>query len=153
MHSPPLAQFVPVLQTAIGPALLISGIGLLLLSLVNRINHVTDRTRILVEQMRHESGNGGQAAKAAQLTILWRRAQIVRVAIVFAAGGALLAALLIVDLFVSGLYGIEDAWLISLLFVSAMASLILSLVCFIADVNQSLHALRLELEHARSGDA
>jgi hypothetical protein len=143
----PLSQFVTVLQTAIGPALLISGVGLLLLTLVNRLNHITDRTRSLVDQLHHQPGTHGKV-KAAQLAILWRRARLIRLSIVFASASALFAALLIVILFLSSLFGIEDAWLIGLLFVTAMAALILALLCFISDINQSLKALRLELEHA-----
>lgn len=140
-----LSQFVTVLQTAIGPALLISGVGLLLLTLVNRLNHVTDRTRSLAEQVHRHPGDT-HPGKAAQLDILWRRAQVIRLSIVFACFSALFAALLIVTLFVSALFGIEDSWLIGIMFVIAMMALISSLLCFITDINRSLRALKLELE-------
>lgn len=148
MSYPSLVQFVTVLQTAIGPALLISGVGLLLLTLVNRLNHVTDRTRSLVEQMSHPPREA-HPGRTAQLAILWRRARIIRLSIVFASVSALFAALLIVTLFLSSLFGLEDSWLIGLLFIVAMVALIGSLLCFIADINRSLRALKLELE--RSG--
>lgn len=148
MPYPSLIQFVTVLQTAIGPALLISGVGLLLLTLVNRLNHVTDRTRSLADQMNRHPGDASPG-KTEQLAILWQRAQVIRLSIVFASISALFAALLIVTLFLSTLFGIEDSWFIGLLFVIAMTALISALLCFIADVNRSLRALKLELE--RSG--
>jgi len=36
MTPPTLTQLIPVLQVAIGPVILISGVGLLLLSMTNR---------------------------------------------------------------------------------------------------------------------
>ena len=48
MELPSVAQLLPVLQTAIGPMILISGIGLLLLTMTNRLGRAIDRTRTLV---------------------------------------------------------------------------------------------------------
>jgi hypothetical protein len=36
MQVPSVAQLIPVLQTAIGPVILISGVGLLILTMTNR---------------------------------------------------------------------------------------------------------------------
>lgn len=147
-----IAQFVPVLQTAIGPALLISGAGLLLLTMVNRLNHVVDRARILAVQLA-ECPPEARGRKSAQLDILWQRAGLIRRAIMCASLGALFAALLIVVLFLSVLLGIEDAWLLGALFIAAMCGLILSLLFFMRDIDRSLVALRFELHgQPRDGD-
>jgi hypothetical protein len=141
-----LTEFIPILQTAVGPALLISGVGLLLLSMINRLHHITDRARKLADQMDPETPQEFRI-KAAQVGLLWKRARIVRLAIVFAASSALFAALLVASLFVTTLLNFQDAWqVVGLLFVLAMAALVLSLLCFISDINRSLGALRMELE-------
>jgi hypothetical protein len=120
-------------------------VGLLILSQINRLNHITDRIRKLVEQV-DGRGPGASAERAAQLLLLWRRARLIRLAIVLAATSALCAALLVAGLFLLTLYGLEDAWLIvGSLFMLAMATLVLSLLCFIIEINQSLGALGLEL--------
>ena len=82
----------------------------------------------------------------AQLDILWRRAKLIRLAIALAAGSALLAAVLIVLLFVAALLQLHSAVEIELLFILCVASLGGSLAVFIHDINQSLAALRLELD-------
>ena len=51
MHSPTLQQLIPVIQTSVGPVILISGIGLLLLSMTNRLGRIIDRSRLLVEAL------------------------------------------------------------------------------------------------------
>ncbi len=48
----PLDELIPILQVAIGPVILISGVGLLLLSMTNRFGRVTDRSRTLLENLR-----------------------------------------------------------------------------------------------------
>jgi len=145
MQSPSLAELVPILQTAIGPALLISGVGLLLLTMTNRLGRVVDRARLLVDQL-EETPVALRPRKLAQLPILWQRARQIRLAIVFALVSALLAAGLVVVLFLSALLRIEDSWLISMLFVLCMATLIVSLITFLQEINQSLNALKVELE-------
>ena len=57
----------------------------------------------------------------------------------------LLAALLIITLFVGALFGWAVTVLLAALFVLCMAALIGSLVFFIVDINLSLKALKLEV--------
>ena len=140
-----VSQLIPVLQTAIGPVILVSGVGLLLLTMTNRLGRVIDRSRILSAELPHETGANIQRIKA-QLTILWRRARLIRLAIILAATSALCASLLIIVLFMTALFQLEDAWLIGALFITCMFALIGSLITFIRDIDQSLAALRLELE-------
>jgi hypothetical protein len=142
---PTVSDLIPVLQTAIGPVILISGVGLLLLTMTNRLGRVIDRARSLASQLA-SAAPAQNVHKSAQLAILWKRARLVRAAITLTALSALFAALLVVILFVTALFGLDDAWLIGLLFVMDMACLIFGLVYFLQDVNLSLEALRLELQ-------
>ncbi len=139
-----MGQLIPVLQTAIGPMILISGIGLLLLTMTNRLGRAIDRARILVGRLPNTT-EAKREKTVAQLRILWGRARMIRLAIALASISALAAAILIIALFFTALWQIESAWIIVALFVACMASLIGSLVIFIRDINQSLAALKLEL--------
>ena len=143
-----VAELIPVLQTAIGPVILISGVGLLLLTMTNRLGRAIDRARILDAQI-PELQQQERKRKVAQLSILWRRARIIQVAITLASTSALCAAILIVLLFLTALLQIENPWLISTLFILCVVTLISSLLLFIHDVNQSLAALKLELEDTK----
>jgi hypothetical protein len=139
-----VADLIPVLQTAIGPVILISGIGLLLLTMTNRLGRAIDRARLIGARLSAVDGAAREALDA-QLRILWRRARLIRTAIALASTSALAAAVLIILLFFTALLGIPTAWLIASLFAICMVSLILSLIVFIHDINQSLAALKLEL--------
>jgi hypothetical protein len=139
-----LHELVPILQLAIGPVILISGIGLLLLSMTNRYGRIIDRTRNLGGLIR-KPNEGDEPHIKRQLTILFRRARMLRLAITFAAISLLLAAFLIIILFLLSLYNLEAAVLIVVLFISCMISLIASIIIFIMDIYMSLSALKLEI--------
>jgi len=129
---------------AIGPVILISGVGLLLLSMTNRLGRAIDRSRLLAETLR-SAGASDRDRLASQLKILSRRASLIRLAIIWATVSVLLAGMLIIVLFLAALLGLEIAAVVIILFVGCMGSLIASLVVFIADINLSLSALKLEI--------
>ncbi len=141
-----LAEFNAVLQVAVSPVILISGVGLLLLSMTNRLGRVIDRARSIADRRRREDASDHQQRLEAQLPILWRRARLLRMAISAAAVGVLLAAILIVLLFLVELFQWPVATpLLAGLFCSALLTVIVSVVYFLRDLNLSLRALALEI--------
>ena len=144
MQLPSISQLIPILQTAIGPVILISGVGLILLTMTNRLGQAVNRIRNLNDNL-IKANVTGRAKVIAQIHILMRRARLIRLAILLASTSVLVVSVLIIMLFVMTLWQIEIAWLIALLFMISMACLIYSLVVFTYDVNQSLTALTLEL--------
>ncbi|MCC7374809.1 MAG: DUF2721 domain-containing protein [Verrucomicrobiales bacterium] len=146
-----LADLIPVLQVAIGPVILISGVGLLLLSMTNRYGRVIDRSRALSDSLRRSPSNQDPMVRS-QLDILLRRAHLVRSSIRFAATSLLLAAVMIITLFLGVLLRLELGTVVAVLFIASMGSLSVSLLFFLADINVSLAALKLDLQsHQRSG--
>ncbi len=144
MTDPTMSELIPILQTAVGPTILISGVGLLLLTMTNRLGRVIDRAR-QIDALVEGPGGSSKEHRGEQLAILWERARIIRLSIAFAAGCALSAGVLIAAIFLSALLGIEAAWLLGGLFIGSMLCLIASLILFLHDVNRNLAALRLEL--------
>jgi hypothetical protein len=146
----PVKELIPVLQVAIGPVILISGVGLLLLTLTNRYGRTIDRSRLLMRELRELAGDD-RARLEGQIAILYRRARVIRLSILLAAVSVLLASVLIIVLFLTALWRLEVGLLISLLFIACMVALSGSLVVFIRDINLSLGALKLELGHQKLG--
>lgn len=138
-----LTQLIPILQLAIGPVILISGVGLLLLTMTNRFGRLLDRSRLL---NRERPPAELVEAVQEQIVILHRRAAILRLAIILGATTVLLVAVLILVLFVTALFQIEAGWLIVALFSLSQVALIGSMAAFIRDMNLSLQAIRLELK-------
>ena len=144
----PIEQLIPILQVSIGPVILISGVGLILLSMTNRFGRILDRSRQLTSELRSAGDGQGHASAAEQISILYRRARMVRVAIFLAAISVLLAALLIILLFLTALFRYDSAILVITLFIVCMTSLIISLILFLKDINLSLSAFSLEVDPA-----
>jgi hypothetical protein len=139
-----LDQIVPILQLSIGPVIVISDAGLILLSMTNRFGRVIDRSRSLAESKQSVSTNKTHSIED-QLMIMMRRARLLRSAIALASVSLLLAAFLVISLFLIELLNLEAVSLIVVIFICCMGSLIVSLLFFIADVNVSLSALKLEI--------
>lgn len=138
-----LTEVLPYLQTAVGPVILISGVGMLLLTMTNRFGRVADRSRQLAEK--YHAAPSGNASLREQILIFARRARLLRWAIALAAFSALFAGILILTLFISVLAHGNQAWTVILLFAASVTSLLGSVVLFIYDIQISLKALELEL--------
>ena len=139
-----LHDLTPSLQVAIGPVILVSGVGLLLLSMTTRFGRVIDRSRMLGMELRAGTGDRNRAVQP--IEILMRRARVIRHAITLAIGSALLAAVPIITLFVAAVFALEVGPLVAALFIGCIAALIGALIAFLRDINLSLAALTLELE-------
>ena len=144
-----LEQIIPELRDAIGPVILISGVGLLLLTMTNRLGRTIDRARQLKSELSKRTGKDRDQVLA-QVGIIYRRAQTIRLSIGLASLSAVLAALLIIVLFLAALLQWQGGLFASLIFISSMVSLFASLVVFMWDINLSLHALKLELEDSET---
>lgn len=138
-----LQELIPMLQVAVGPSILISGVGLLLLTMTNRLGRAIDRARHLAPLLKNANEEERRNYQA-QIDILWHRARLLRTAIFLAATGAFFAAAMMIVVFVSEITKLHLVWLISICFLGSMASVMASLVWFLRDINTSLHALAIE---------
>ncbi len=143
------ADLLSMIQLAITPVILITGLGSLLLTMTNRLGRVVDRTRILAGQVRGAHGNETERAHIeAQLRIIYRRAGLVRRAVSMATASMVCSCLLVVAIFGKGVTGASMTWFIVTLFMMSLGCLLVSLVYFLRDIQLSLSALGLEVDRA-----
>jgi hypothetical protein len=138
------AQLISALQTVISPVVLISGIGMLVLSMTNRFSHTTDRARLLADQ-RHRLEGAARVNAESQIRILHRRLRLLMLSIALALGSVLLTALLIITLFANYLFETTFRGLIVVFFALGLISLVASLILFIRDMSLSLTAMQEDL--------
>jgi hypothetical protein len=139
-----LDELIRLLHTAVGPVILVSGVGLLLLSLTNRFGRAVDRSRQLIREMRETPKENRQRLDS-QIHVLYRRARLIQISIIMSATSLLFVSVLVISLFLTALLHWESVMLLSLLFIGGLLSLIVSLAAFILDIRLSLRALRLEM--------
>ncbi|MSU47059.1 MAG: DUF2721 domain-containing protein [Lacunisphaera sp.] len=141
-------SLLPVIQLAITPLILISGMGALMLTITGRMGRIVDRTRSLAGQVRVATGEDRRHLDD-QLEIMWRRARLIRRAVTFLGLSMLVACLLVVTIFGGALLGRDFGVVLLALFAASVLLLIAALVAFLQDIYVSLHALRLEVDRAR----
>lgn len=112
-----------IIQLAIAPVFLLTGVGTNLMVLTNRLARIIDRSRVLEERLL-ESGESDPPRYEAELETLYRRAHLIHRAITLSTACALLVCLVIAALFLGDTLGLALANLIALLFVLAMVALI-----------------------------
>jgi len=146
MNALTLQQLIPVIQTAVGPVILISGVGLLMLSMTTRLGRIIDRSRLLVRDL-VAAPEPDHAHITAQLRVLYERARLIRLVIILATASVLLAGVLVISLFLAALLQLDAALFVILCFIFCVASLIVSLLLFLVELQMALRALRMELVH------
>ncbi len=122
-----------VIQIAVAPVFLLSGVGVMLAVFTGRLSRIVDRARVLEDRQgfvdaRHEG------ELLAELNALSRRSRIFDRAISLGICAGMLICMVIVALFTGDLFDIDLSILIAVLFVLAMAGLIGAFACFLKEV-------------------
>ena len=138
-----LTSFSKFLQACITPVALISGVGLLLLTITNRTGRVVDRIRHLVTELDHPETKR-ERIKVNEIEILLKRGRLLRNSIAWILIGMIASCLIIPLLLLMSLSGTDLKLIGYLLFIASILSLFVSLIYFFQDVLLSLHAVRME---------
>jgi hypothetical protein len=138
-------ELIRILQLSISPVTLISGVGLILLSMTNRFARTTDRARALAQDAKTRS-SAEAVTLAGQIKILYRRSQILLVAISLALASIFFVSVLIISLFAGSIFGFDIHIAGGILFALSLGSLIIALGLFIYDMTIALNAVQLEVK-------
>jgi len=134
-----------LLQLAISPMVLISAVGLLLLSATNRIGRLIDRSRALQEKISQAEGSA-RTAERAELKVLLFRCEILRWSVGLLVFSIVSAVFMVLVLVLSSIFA--EFALHTLIIVVLMLSLFAILfakILFLYDITLTLKALRIEV--------
>ncbi len=138
-------SLIKFLQSCISPIVLISGVGLILLSLNNRLARTIDKSRMIVNEMKN-----GQVVdkdkKRLELKILFKRSKILRNSIISISFSILSSSLIIPVLLLMNLFHVNLKFLGILFFLFSIIGIILSAVFLLIDVILTLKALEFEVK-------
>ena len=135
------ADIGQVIQLAVAPVFLLSGVGVTLGVLANRLSRIIDRARHLEQFVPDHTGETREQALA-ELHTLSRRARLIHYSITLCTICALLICILIADLFLSAALGLGLAVVTAGLFVLAMLALIGGYVSFLGEIFLATRSLR-----------
>lgn len=138
-------QLILVLQTSVAPCVIISGVGLLVLSMTNRFGRPIDRIRLLAVELEKTSENEREPIKE-QIKLLYRRAKLLQRAIIFSVFSIFLVATVILSLFLDSLLGLGLEMAIELLFAGSVVCVVVGLVFFLMDIGLTLDSVKIEIK-------
>ena len=127
-----------VIQLAVAPAFLLTGVGAILSVLTGRLGRLVDRYRALTETQKPLLPKQTRELKVLSVRAVW-----VHWAITLCTVSALFVAIVIGALFVGAVVDINPSRAVSILFIMAMTSLIIGLGCFLREISLSVHIFDL----------
>ena len=139
-----ISDLLTVLQTSLAPCVLISGVGLLVLSMTNRLGRPLDRIRALTGEISKAEGNQKKVLFE-EIDILYRRARLLQAAVTFSVLSIFFVATIIFSIFVTVMFGAGLEGLIVIQFSASLIALVASLVLFVWDIQLGLNSIKLEI--------
>jgi VIT1/CCC1 family predicted Fe2+/Mn2+ transporter len=131
-----------VIQLAVAPVFLLSGVSGLLGVLTNRLTRIIDRARVLEERL-VSADPPGQERMHGELRLLSQRARLINRAISLCTVCALLICAVIIALFMAAFLETNVAIPISLTFTGSMLALFAGLVSFLREIHIATRSLRI----------
>lgn len=141
-----LTAIAHVIQLAVAPVFLLTGVGALLSVLTSRMARIIDRARVLESLMAGAGGSKERKAKSeieVELVTLSRRARLINRAISLATISALLVCAVIAALFFGVFFSIDVSTLVGLVFIASMLTLMGGLLAFLREVHVAIRSLRI----------
>lgn len=142
----PIESFASIMQTSVSSAVMISAVGMILLSVTNRLGRTIDRSRIIVRELDQKEGGNREDSKL-QLRILVRRAELLRLSVSFLVTSVFFSCLMILTLFLKNLSNIRLEEVIVSLFCLGLITLLTASAYLLSDIFLSLKALKIEVAH------
>lgn len=138
-------DLIHILQGSIAPCILISGIGLLVLAMTNRLGRATDRIRAICREL-DVAPQSEKANLKQQVVIFYRRCKYLQTAVFLAAISIFCVSLVVLMLFFTFVFSLSIIPLIKLFFGLSLICLVSSLFCFLFDIRSTLRTIKVELE-------
>ena len=133
-------DIVHLIQSAVAPVFLLSGVGVTLGVLTGRLARIIDRARYLEEQK--EPNGTLSESTLANLRLLARRAKYTNAAIALCTVSALFVSLVVMTLFAAAFLNADLSATIAILFVGAMICLTGAFGAFLIECRLATQVLR-----------
>lgn len=151
-------DFVSVLSSALTPVTLISGVGLLMLTMSARYAHTTNRIRELLKT-RLQLLAAGQLPKDdlklidEEILLIFHRSKLLKRAILFVVMSAAFSGLLVLTSVLATVFGLNLRLEEDLFLFTAVGFIVISTVLFSMEVSISLRALGMTVRRTLAEDA
>ena len=132
-----------VIQQAVAPVFLLTGVGAILNVMSSRLGRVIDRFRVLEDIAESE-----RTAYAPEIANLLRRARWIHWAITLCTVCALFVCIVIAGLFLGSEMGKDPSGMVAAFFIAAMLALTAGLLCFVREITLATGIIKKMRSHA-----
>ncbi|KZN57689.1 DUF2721 domain-containing protein [Pseudoalteromonas luteoviolacea] len=131
-----------VIQTAVAPVFLLTGIAAFLGVLSNRLARITDRARLLDRKLNANPDEALHFTLTQEMRALLKRSRCIHIAFSMSVLSALMVCAVVVLLFISHLYTWSLGITVSSCFIAAMLLLIGAFISLLAEVMLATRSMR-----------
>ena len=135
-----------LIQLALGPVFLISGVGITLSMLTQRLARIVDRARTLEDKRELTSDEGKLKIIDKDLRAILRRSRYINSAIALCTTSALLTTLVVTLLFANEFSPLGMGAAIAVMFVGSTACLSTAFIMFLIEVRIAINTLRIGVQ-------
>ena len=132
-----------LIQLALGPVFLLSGVGITLSMLTQRLARIVDRARTLEDQRDRTTDAERLKHIDKDLRAIWRRTRYINSAIALSTVSAFTTTLVVTLLFASEFTRMAVGGLIAVMFIASMMALSTSFIMFLIEVRIATRTLRI----------
>lgn len=132
-----------IVQLAVAPVFLLTGLGALLSVLTTRMSRIVDRGHIISKYI--EEGIK-ESVHTEEINSLNKRLGLVHKAILSCSCSALIVCLVVATIFIGSYMKFHTGGIVAILFTLAMVFLIIAILFFIIEVSESIRSVRLAVK-------
>lgn len=141
-----MVEFSATLSDALAPVTLISGVGLLLVSMSARYCHATSRIRQLLAERKEESEDFREEIDQS-IDLIYKRASLLKTGILTLMISAAFSSLQVLVIVIERLFSLDLSLMKSTMLLASVIFIVISSCIYVSEVQVSVKALGLTVHH------
>lgn len=141
-----MVEFSATLSDALAPVTLISGVGLLLVSMSARYCHATSRIRQLLAERKEESEDFHEEIDQS-IDLIYKRASLLKTGILTLMISAAFSSLQVSVIVIERLFSLDLSLMKSTMLLASVIFIVISSCIYVSEVQVSVKALGLTVHH------
>lgn len=141
-----MVEFSTTLSDALAPVTLISGVGVLLVSMSARYCHATSRIRQLLAERKEESEDFHEEIDQS-IDLIYKRASLLKTGILTLMISAAFSSLQVLVIVIERLFSLDLSLMKSTMLLASVIFIVISSCIYVSEVQVSVKALGLTVHH------
>lgn len=141
-----MVEFSATLSDVLAPVTLISGVGLLLVSMSARYCHATSRIRQLLAERKEESEDFHEEIDQS-IDLIYKRASLLKTGILTLMISAAFSSLQVLVIVIERLFSLDLSLMKSTMLLASVIFIVISSCIYVSEVQVSVKALGLTVHH------